>query len=67
MCGSDGKTYRNRCVLRNANCKYGTSVKIAKRGACEKDTNGQSKFIGQSRRALAGAAVSVQSHLKMSV
>ena len=67
VCGSDGKTYRNRCVLKTENCKKGTSVKIVKRGACENDTNEQSKFIGQSGRTLAGAGVSVQSHVKMCV
>ena len=61
VCGSDGKTYSSRCVLRTDSCIKGTSVKMVKRGACEKDRNEQSKFIGQSRRTLAGTGVSVQS------
>ena len=67
MCGSDGKTYRSRCDLRGDNCEKGTSVEVAKRGACENDANEQSKFIGQSGRTLAGAGVCVQSHVKMCV
>ena len=35
VCGSDGKTYNNACVLDAENCKKGTSVRIAKQGACQ--------------------------------
>ena len=39
MCGSDGRTYSTACVLEAKNCKEGTSVKVAKQGACETNTN----------------------------
>ena len=35
VCGNDGRTYNNACVLDAENCKEGTLVKIAKQGACQ--------------------------------
>ena len=38
VCGSDGKTYANKCKLSVANCEYDTKVTIAYSGACKKGT-----------------------------
>jgi coxsackievirus/adenovirus receptor len=39
VCGTDGKTYLNDCVMKARTCKKGVLVKKAKDGAC-----GKSKF-----------------------
>lgn len=34
VCGTDGKTYSNRCYMNSAACRAGKTVKVAKTGRC---------------------------------
>lgn len=34
VCGTDGKTYRNKCALRVVSCKGPKKIKVAREGSC---------------------------------
>ena len=36
VCGDDGETYPNKCVLNRKNCQEGTEIEIAHKGECKK-------------------------------
>ena len=38
LCGRDGKTYRNRCLLQVAECASNKKIRVAHRGKCLTDT-----------------------------
>ena len=40
VCGTDGKTYSNKCVMECESCKQGTYVTVASYGECPKDQGG---------------------------
>ena len=53
LCGRDGKTYRNRCLLQVAECASSKKIRVAHRGKCLSDTpnrkkRGQKKFNSKS-------------------
>ena len=53
LCGRDGKTYRNRCLLQVAECALNKKIRVAHRGKCLTDTpnrkkKGQRKFNSKS-------------------
>ena len=37
VCGSDGTTYVNRCIMQKMNCQEGTDIAVAHDGACAGD------------------------------
>ena len=38
VCGSDGKTYNNECLLEVAQCRTRSDLRVSKEGACEAET-----------------------------
>ena len=58
MCGSDGKTYNNPCLLNNARCKAnktGSGLELKYQGPCDNSTVKNSKGK-QAKKCLAGLA-----------
>lgn len=56
MCGSDGKTYNNVCLFKNAKCvanKTGVILKIKAQGPCRNET---AKSIKEKAKCSAGLA-----------
>ena len=41
MCGSDGRTYNNECLLNRAKCLKRIFIQVAKQGPCESGSNDQ--------------------------
>ena len=41
MCGSDGRTYNNECLLNRAKCVKRIFIQVAKQGPCESGSNDQ--------------------------
>ena len=41
MCGSDGRTYNNECLLNRAKCVKRIFIQVAKQGSCESGSNDQ--------------------------
>ena len=44
VCGSDGETYGNECVLRSYNCVNRLNIEVVHQGPC--DFESYSNFVG---------------------
>jgi coxsackievirus/adenovirus receptor len=51
VCGDDGETYPNKCVLNRKNCQEGTEIGIAYKGECKKCP----KFCTRDYRPVCGS------------
>ena len=40
VCGTDGKTYGNKCVMECESCEQGTNVTVANHGKCPEELGG---------------------------
>ena len=56
LCGRDGKTYRNRCLLQVAECASNKKIRVAHRGKCLTDTPNR-KQRGQRKHNSKSAGV----------
>jgi len=54
VCGSDGVTYSNKCLLENAKCETNTNITIASYGTCE-DAKSCNKRCNKLYRPLCGS------------
>ena len=41
VCGSDGKTYANNCVLKEIACERSQNITLKNQGECEEDVEGK--------------------------
>ena len=48
VCGSDGITYDNECILGHISCKQGTSVTVASQGECPEE-QGRARYLLHKR------------------